>query len=88
MQRIDLGAEVDKAKWPPGVRPISWSQMDALGVDNDGLLYWHGKPVEIRRSLTLTFWQSAGGAFVSGSAVVIAVIELIRLGKEMHWWLQ
>ena len=35
--------------WPKGVRTIGLDEMNALGVDADGTLYWHGKSVAIRR---------------------------------------
>src|SRR5690606_23637214 len=47
----------NKSAWPPGIRSISLGEADALGTDAKGELYWHGKPVEIRRPLDLTFWQ-------------------------------
>jgi len=41
--------KIDKSKWPRDVRPISFDDMDALGVSKDGLLHWHGQPVATRR---------------------------------------
>ena len=35
--------------WPKGVRTIGLDEMNALGVDAGGTLYWHGKSVAIRR---------------------------------------
>ena len=40
----------DKSRWPKGIRSISYDEADALGVDAKGELFWHGKPVEIRRT--------------------------------------
>lgn len=46
----------DPSKWPKGVRVIGLGEMNGLGVDIDGRLYWHGKPVEIiGQRLVLTF---------------------------------
>ncbi len=36
-------------EWPQGVRTIGLDEMDALGVDASGTLYWHGKSVAIKR---------------------------------------
>ena len=36
-------------KWPRGVRTIGLDEMNALGVDATGTLYWHGKSVAVRR---------------------------------------
>jgi len=35
--------------WPPGVRSIAMDEVDALGVDADGALYWDGKSIAITR---------------------------------------
>jgi hypothetical protein len=43
----------DLSTWPPDVRPISLDEMNALGVDTAGMVYWHGKPLQIRRKLEL-----------------------------------
>jgi hypothetical protein len=41
----------NKERWPPGVRGIGTEEMDCLGVDRRGNLYWDGKPVEVRRRI-------------------------------------
>ena len=58
------------AGWPAGVRPISMDGIDHLGVGDDGTLYWDGKPVEVRKSLTLTTMQKVGALAVAASAIV------------------
>ncbi len=77
--------EAQPSKWPPGIRQISVEELDALGVDAKGDLYWHGKQVEVVRPLVLSLWQSwlAGGAAVS--AIIIALIEAVRLARELKW---
>jgi hypothetical protein len=35
-------------KWPRGVRAIGMDELDALGIDKDAQLYWHGKRVQLR----------------------------------------
>ena len=59
--------------WPEGVRPISVDGLDHLGVDDDGALFWDGRPVEVRKSLTLTTMQRIGAVIVTGSAFVAGV---------------
>lgn len=63
--------------WPEGVRPISMDGMGHLGVGDDGTLFWDGKPVEVRRSVTLTWWQRLGAVLVAGSAVVAAAAAAV-----------
>ncbi len=69
----------DKATWPKGIRGISFEQVGALGTDAKGELYWHGKPVEIRRPLDLTRTQSTV-AIVVAVATVIAAIGAVAQG--------
>ena len=70
--------QVDQAKWPPGVRGIGFDETDGFGVDAAGTLYWQGKPVEIRRPLELSKWQSWLGAAAALSAVVLALWDTLR----------
>ena len=56
--------------WPRGVRPISMDGVGMLGVGDDGSLYWEGKPIEVRRSFALSWWQRVGAIVVAGSAVI------------------
>jgi hypothetical protein len=41
--------EARPENWPNGVRPIAINEMQALGIDAAGNLYWHGKSVAIRK---------------------------------------
>jgi hypothetical protein len=62
----------DKSKWPKGIRSISTKEADALGTDAKGELYWHGKPVEIRRPLDLSWTQNAIAIIVAIATVIAA----------------
>jgi hypothetical protein len=59
--------------WPNGVRPILVPDLKRLGINEQNELFWDGRHVEIRRSLTLTRFQkfitiivTALGGFVTG----------------------
>ena len=69
----------DKSAWPKGIRSISMKEADALATDAKGELYWHGKPVEIRRPLDLTQTQSAV-AIIVAIATVIAALGAVAQG--------
>ncbi len=62
-------------EWPKGVRTIGLDEMDALGVDASGTLYWHGKSVAIRR-IELRKWEfwlavfATFGTLMSGLAAL------------------
>ncbi len=49
--------KADPTTWPKGVRQIAIGEMDLLGVDRNGVLYWDGHPVVVRKGVTLSFWQ-------------------------------
>lgn len=67
----------NKQKWPSGVRTIGMDEMDCLGIDRLGGLYWDGHPIEVRR-FSLTFWQRVGAVMVAGSAFVAAVATAVH----------
>jgi hypothetical protein len=69
----------DKSTWPKGIRSISMEEADALATDAKGELYWHGKPVEIRRPLDLSRTQNAV-AIVVAMATVFAALGAVAQG--------
>src|ERR1700692_3785247 len=69
----------DQSTWPKGIRTISIEEAGALGVDARGELYWHGKPVEIRRPLDLTRTQNAL-AIIVAIATVFAAFGAVAQG--------
>src|SRR6476661_4327189 len=59
LRRVPL-QKIDKSKWPTNVRPVAMTEVDGLGIDPSGRLYWNGKPVEIvSQRLDLTWVQTA-----------------------------
>ena len=55
------------------VHPVQAMDLTRLSIDNDGRLYWDGKPVEVRRRLMMSPAQAIG-ALVIGLFVMIAGI--------------
>ncbi|KYH01703.1 hypothetical protein SE91_27340 [Bradyrhizobium sp. DOA1] len=80
LRRVPLQT-IDKSRWPKEVRPIAWKETDGLGIDNDGRLYWNGKPVEIiGRRLDLTWGQF-------WIALVVAIFTVIGgVGAAAQGW--
>ena len=65
--------------WAKHVRTVNFQDIGRLGVSADGrTLYWDGKPVVVRKKISLTWWQftlaliAALGSFASG---LVAVLE-------------
>jgi hypothetical protein len=67
------------AGWPPGVRRIGQDDLDQLGIDADGALYWNGKRVQVRQRLVLTTWQRIV-AFVTSIAIILGGIGAAAQG--------
>jgi hypothetical protein len=61
--------KADKSTWPRGVRSIGIDEADALGVDADGNLYWHGKRVETLTRVRLTWPQIVYAAIIAIATV-------------------
>lgn len=61
------------------VRTITIDELDHLGLDDEGNLYWKNQPVRIERKFKFSWWQgflafiAAVGAFLSG---VMAFLDM------------
>ena len=68
------------ATWPSGIRSIGIDEMDALGVDAEGIIYWHGKPLQIRQKFELRRWEfsllvgATVGALLQGIAAMFPFV--------------
>ena len=47
----------DKSKWPDDIRTIGIDELEGVGIDNNNILYWDGKPIKIRQRLELSLWH-------------------------------
>lgn len=86
LRRIPL-QEIDKAKWPRGVREIAMHETGGLGIDKDGQLYWNGTPVEIvSQRLDLTAWQNIIGGAVALFTLITALATSVQAWTAYHDW--
>jgi hypothetical protein len=58
------------ATWPAGVRRISVDELDCIGIDSDGNLYWQGKRVVTSARLDLDWWQTLIPVVIAIATVV------------------
>ena len=58
--------------------PVEMTDLSRLSIDNDGRLYWDGKPVEVRRSLLMSRMQ------IVGLIVIGILIAIAALGAALH----
>jgi len=80
-------------EWPEGVRQISIEGLGLLGIDDDHQLYWDGQRVEVRRRLTLSFWQKFGAVIVVIATVFGGIgsfaegyVAATEYGCKLHLW--
>jgi hypothetical protein len=79
--------------WPKNVKSMSWQGIGLLGIDEENRPYWDGRPIEMRRRLELTFWQTLL-AWVIAAATVVGAIGVVvlalnagyDLGCKLHKW--
>jgi hypothetical protein len=67
----------DPSKWPTNIRPLTFDDMDFLAVDKDGVLYWDGKPVMIRRKFELRLYELILATLAAAATVVQAVMAVL-----------
>jgi hypothetical protein len=60
------------------VHPVDMTDLSRLSIDRDGRLYWDGKPVEVRRRISMSRAQVVGASIVAGFVVIGAVASAIQ----------
>jgi hypothetical protein len=60
----------------PKISPITWDQINRLGVDDSGRLYWEGKAISTEQHVVLQWW-------VSLSAIVVAICAFISMFAQL-----
>lgn len=77
-----------KGEWPEGVRSVGLKELDKLGVDDAGRLYWDGQPVEvIKHHLVLTSAQGVWAVFIALFTFLAAAGAIVQGFVAGHDWL-
>src|SRR5215212_10230040 len=58
--------------------PVDMTDLSRLSIDRDGRLYWDGKPVEVRRRISLSRAQVVGASIVAAFVVIGAIASAIQ----------
>ncbi len=69
-----------------GVHPIGIHDLTRLAVDNDGRLYWDGKPVEVNRRLIMSRKQALGASVIAVLLAIAALGAAIQGAATAHDW--
>jgi hypothetical protein len=60
----------EQSKFPEGVRPVNFDELGNLGVeDTTGKLYWGAHELEVRKVVSLRWYELCLATFASVSAV-------------------
>jgi hypothetical protein len=57
-----------------------------LSIDDDGRLYWDGKPVEVRRRLTMSRAQIIGASIIGALVAIAAIGAAIQGVATTYEW--
>jgi hypothetical protein len=68
------------------VHPINAEDLRRLSIDNDGRLYWDGKPVEVRRSIQMSRTQVIGASVVAAFVIMGALGAIIQGSLAARDW--
>jgi hypothetical protein len=68
------------------VHTVNTMDLTRLSIDNDGRLYWDGKPVEVRRQFMMSRRQAIGATVVAGFIVIAAVCSAIQAAATVSDW--
>lgn len=68
------------------IHPLATADLSRLSIDNDGRLYWDGKPVEVRRRIEMSRAQVVGASAVAIFVAIGAVGAAIQGSLALRDW--
>jgi hypothetical protein len=80
MQKKDDSWERDDLKYkygPPGLRMLTADDLENLGLDKNGHIYFQGKKLAVSNEISLTAYQVVVTAVAAASTAVMAIVELL-----------
>ncbi len=84
----------DPANWPKGVERIGLEDLGRLGINSNDQLFWDGRRIEVRQSLTLNDFQKLVAGVVTACALLGAIggfvtglnnASIFLCARDMHW---
>ena len=85
--RRNAWAKGSAPEWPKGVKAISMEGLTLFGLDERYRLYWDGRPVEVRRALSLALWERRAAMITVAAAVIAAISVAATAWIEMSTFL-
>lgn len=74
------------AKKGRNIHPLATADLGRLSIDDDGRLYWDGKPVEVRRRIEMSRAQVIGASVVAAFVAIGAVGAIIQGSLALRDW--
>jgi hypothetical protein len=68
------------------IHPLATADLSRLSIDDDGRLYWDGKPVEVRRRIEMSRAQVVGASVVAAFVALGAVGAVIQGSLALRDW--
>ena len=70
----------EQPELPDGVRPITFDELNSLGVeDATGRLYWGARELQVKQVVSLRWYELFLATVASASAFGIFLLELLML---------
>lgn len=76
----------DPENWPDGVRVIGFDELDNLGVDRSGVLYWNGRIITIQKQFKFSFWQKVSASIVTLTAALVSISTIVQGVASYSVW--
>jgi hypothetical protein len=78
--------EPEPKKKGRNVHNLAVADLSRLSIDDDGRLYWDGKPVEVRRRIQMSRAQVVGASFVAAFIVIGAIGAAVQGSLALRDW--
>jgi hypothetical protein len=68
----------DPVHWPDGVRTVGIDELNNLGIDREGVLYWNGRVLTIEKRLSLSVWQKVWAGVIGVTAFLVSLSTIVQ----------
>ena len=79
--------KADPSTWPAGIRSIALGELNALGIDLNRRLYWHGQPIELGQTLVLSAAQKVWGVLLAVGALLAFLATFAQGWAAAFTWM-
>ncbi len=84
--KAERSAKPAKAEKKSGAQPVGISELARLSFDNEGRLFWDGKPVETHHRFAMSRRQTIGATLVAAFIVLGALGAMLQGTTAAYGW--